>query len=226
MPQVRARLRRIFGRLAIIIAKCVSPGAAHASQQTYTYEITHPIYGAIGTYTRTSDEADGDARAEARLSIVVKILGVAVRREASSQTATWHGQRLVSFQSLVTTNGRRTIVGGLANDGHFVVTTTAGTASAPADVVASDPWSLNRMGPGTVVSTRTGKITPVQVTGGEAETIAVRGVSQSVKHYHVNAPGQANKWEVWIDPRGVPVKFRSLETGGAIDFNLISGPNR
>jgi hypothetical protein len=88
----------------------------------------------------------------------------------------------------------------------------------------SDPFTLNRMGPGTVVSTLTGKIWPVQVTDGGIEAVSVRSLTQSARHYHVNTPGQANKWEVWIDARGVPIKFRSLEGGGAIDFDLMSGP--
>lgn len=222
MLLVRTPLRRTFGRLALIVALAL-PCAAQAA--TYTYQVDHAKYGVIGTYTRSSAEIEGGARAEAHLNIVVKILGVTVRREGSNQVATWRGQRLVSFQSLITTNGRKSTIYGVADGDHFVVTTPSGKASAPADVVASDPFTLNHIGPGTVVSTRTGKITPAVVTGGETETIAVRGVSQSVKHYHVNTPGQANKWEVWIDGRGVPVKFRSLESGGAIDFNLISGPS-
>jgi hypothetical protein len=215
-------LSRIVGRLAIVMAVAL-PGAARAA--TYTYEVSHATYGVIGTYTRSSAETEIGTRAEAHLNIVVKILGLTVRREASNQVAIWRGQRLVSLQSLITTNGRKNTVSGVAAGDRFVVTTPAGTANAPADVVASDPFTLNRMGRGTVVSTRTGKITPAVVTGGETETIAVRGVTQSAKHYHVNTPGQADKWEVWIDPRGVPIKFRSLESGGSIDFNLISGPS-
>jgi hypothetical protein len=213
----------ILGCVALL-ATGASPVAAKAAQQTYSYAVTHPVYGAIGTYDRSSDGAEGSTRAEAHLRIVVRVLGVVVRRETADQTEVWRAHRLVSFQSLTSTNSRRSTISGEASGNRFLVTTPSGSATAPADVVASDPWSLNRLGPGTVVSTRTGKISSVEVTGGEAETVVLHGVSEPARHYHVNTAGQPNKWEVWINPRGVPVKFRSLETGGAIDFTLVSAP--
>lgn len=213
----------ILGCVALIGAG-VSPAAANAGQQTYSYAITHPVYGAIGTYDRSSDEAEGTTRAEAHLKIVVRILGVVVRRETADQTEVWRGRRLMSFQSLTSTNGQRTTVSGEASGNRFLVTSPSGSATAPADVVASDPWSLNRIGPGTVVSIRTGKINSVEVTGGEPETVMLHGISEPVRHYHVNTATQPNKWEVWISQQGVPIKFRSLETGGAIDFTLVSAP--
>jgi hypothetical protein len=212
---------QIPGCLALICAT-VSPAAASAAAQTYSYAITHPTYGAIGTYEHTIDETDGTVRAAARLNIVVRILGVVVRRETADQTEVWRGRRLMSFQSLTRTDGRPTTVSGEASGDRFLVTSPSGIATAPADVVASDPWSLNRMGPGTVVSIRTGKINSVEVTGGEAEALVLHGVSEPVRHYHVNTTTQPDKWEVWINPQGVPIKFRSLEASGAIDFTLVS----
>jgi hypothetical protein len=217
------KLNPILG-CAAFLAVGVAPVAANAPPQVYRYAITHPVYGAIGTYERSSGEAEGLTRADAHVRIAVRVLGVVVRRETSDQTEVWRAHRLISFQSLTSTNGRRSTISGIAGGDGFVVTSPSGAATAPADVVASDPWSLNRMGPGTVVSTRTGKVSPVQVTGGEPETLMLHGVSEPVRHYHVNTATQPNKWEVWIDRRGVPIKFRSLETGGAIDFTLVSAP--
>jgi hypothetical protein len=207
-----------------LLAVCVSPAAAKPPPQVYSYAVTHPIYGAIGTYDRSSDEAEGLTRAVAHLRIAVRVLGVVVRRETADQTEVWRAHRLISFQSLTSTNGRRSTISGAAGGAGFVVTTPSGTETAPADVVASDPWSLDRRGPGAVVSTRTGKVSAVEVTGGDPETLLLHGASVSARHYHVNTAAQPNKWEVWIDPRGVPIKFRSLETGGAIDFTLVSAP--
>lgn len=212
-----------LGCLALVGA-AISPANAGAAPQTYSYAITHPTYGAIGTYERSSDEVDGTIRAEARLRIAVRILGVVVRRETANQSEVWRGRRLLSFQSLNNTNGRPAIISGEASGTGFLVTSPTGTAAAPADVVASDPWSLSRTGPATVVSLRTGKISAVEVTGGQSETLTLRGVPEAVRHYHVNTATQPNKWEVWINQRGVPIKFRSLETGGAIDFTLTAAP--
>lgn len=213
----------MLGCVALIGAGA-APAAAQAAPQTYSYAITHPRYGAIGTYDRTSDNADGNTRAQAHLKIVVKILGVVVHRETADQSEVWRGSRLMSFRSVTTTNGRRLDASGEASGDRFLVTSPSGIAAAPGDVVASDPWSLNRMGRGTVVSIKTGKISSVDVTGGEPDTVTLHGISEPARHYHVNTPDQLNKWEVWINRQGVPIKFRTLEGSTPIDFTLVSSP--
>jgi hypothetical protein len=212
-----------FGAAALVLA-CALQAQAKAPQ-VYSYAITHPAYGAIGAFSRSSSsDSDGLVRADAHLRIVVRVLGVVVRRETSDQTEVWRGQRLISFRSLNSTNGKASTISGEASGAGFSVTTPSGNETGPAEIVASDPWSLNRLGSGSVVSTRTGKISAVQVTGGEVETVRLNGAPQSARHFHVNTLAQPNKWEVWIDASGVPIKFRSLETGGAIDFTLTAAP--
>jgi hypothetical protein len=213
----------IVGGVAMAAAG-LTAASAQAAPQTYRYAVSHPVYGVIGTYERTSDNAEGATRAQAHLNIAVRLLGIVVRRETADQTEVWRGRRLVSFLSLTSTDGRRSTIAGEAIGAGFRVTSPSGTATAPADVVASDPWSLTHMGPGTVVSIRTGKISSVEVTGGEPDTVRLHGVAQPARHYHVGAAGQANKWEVWIDRQGVPIKFRSQESSGPIDFTLVSRP--
>ncbi|MDB5426397.1 MAG: hypothetical protein JWR43_372 [Phenylobacterium sp.] len=215
------KLPLILAGVALLGAQ-LSPAVANAAPRTYSYAVTHPRYGVIGTYDRTMSDANGLARAQSRLRVTVKILGVVVHRENADQTEAWDGTRLISFDSITTTNGRRIEVRGEARDNGFQVTSPKGTQTAPANVVASDPWSLNHMGPGVVVSIKSGKIDPVNVTGGEADAVTFRGVSTPARHFHVRTATQPNKWEVWIDQQGVPIKFRSLESSGAIDFNLVS----
>ena len=133
---------------AAIVGVQLSPVAANAGTQTYRYVITHARYGPIGAYDRTIDDTGGVTRAQSRLRIVVKLLGIVVHRESADQTESWRGKRLMSFQSVTTTNGRQLSVSGAARDDRFMVTSPSGTTAAPADVAASDPWSLNRLGPG------------------------------------------------------------------------------
>ena len=188
---------------------------------TYHYAVTHPQYGAIGSYDRTSDEVGGEIRASWRLRLSVRILGLVVHRETGDQAEVWRGGRLVSFRSVIVTNGRSLSVSGEAEGSRFVVRSPAGVAEAPGAVVASDPWLLTRPGAGVVVSIRSGRIDAVSVTGGETETLQIEGASVPVRHFHVNA-ARPDKWEVWMDRNGVPVKFRSLESGAPIDFTLVS----
>jgi hypothetical protein len=209
---------------ASIACGLVSLAAVDAAPQTFTYAVSHPRYGAIGIYVHTMDEGDGITRAQSRLRVAVKILGLVVYRQSADQTEIWQGPWLKSFQSTTITNGRKLEVSGMASSGRFLVTTPSGVAAAPTNIVASDPWSPNRIGPGTVVSTRTGRIDPMMVTGGETDSVMLHGVLATARHFHINTPDQPNKWEVWLGPRDVPLKFRSLEHGGAIDFTLISGP--
>ncbi len=211
----------ILGAITLIGLSAM-PIAANASPRTYSYTISHPLYGAIGTYSRTIDEVGGDTRAVSRLRVTVRVLGIVAHRENADQTEVWRGKRLESFSSATTVNGQLISVSGEARGDHLLVTTPLGTAAAPADVAASDPWSLNRLGPGVVVSIKSGRIDNVDVTGGEVETVMLHGGSAPARHYHVRTAAQPNKWEVWIDAHGVPIKFRSAENGGAVDFTLVS----
>jgi hypothetical protein len=211
----------IFGCIALAM---LCPSGASAAPQIYSYVVSNRMYGVIGVYDRTVDEADGVLRADSRLRVAVKVLGVTVHRENADQTEVWRGERLMSFDSVATINGRPLNVRGHASDNRFLIISPSGTKAAPAEIAASDPLSLNRLGPALVVSLKTGQVDPVQVTGGEAETIRLRGVATPVRHFHVNTAARPNKWEVWFDQDGVPVKFRSAEPGGAVDFTLASPP--
>jgi hypothetical protein len=194
---------------------------ANAAPRTYSYTVTHPLYGVIGTYDRTIDDTGGSTRAESRLVITVKILGFVVHRETADQTEVWRDKRLMSFHSVTTTNGKPLSVRGEALENRFMVTSPSGTMGAPADVAASDPLSLNQMGSEVVVSMKTGKISQVEVTGGEADTVTRLGISKSARHFSVSTLTQPNKWEAWFDQQGVPIKFSSLESGGRVDFTLM-----
>ncbi len=210
---------------AAILLALASPGLAIAAPQTYDYVVTHSRYGVIGDYDRTIEQTGGITRAQSRLTIAVKVLGIVVHRENADQTEVWRGPRLISFNSVTTSNGKPLKVSGEARDNGFWVTTPAGTAIAPADVAASDPWGFSRTGPSQVVSIKSGKIEPVNVIGGETETLLLRGVAVPVRHFRVSTARQPDKWDVWLDAQGVPIKFRSLERGGTVDFTLNAPPN-
>src|ERR1039458_4606977 len=126
----------IMGCMALIGAH-LAPATAQAAPRTYSYVLTYPLYGAIGTYDRTVDDADGVTRAQSRLRVKVRILGFIVHREDAEQTEVWRGDRLISFQTVTTTNGHRLVVSGEARDNRFMVTSPAGTTAAPADVKPS-----------------------------------------------------------------------------------------
>ena len=207
-----------------VAAAPISPAPPRASPATYRYAITSPQFGAIGTYVRSNDGADGVDRAQSQLRIVVRVLGIPVFREDADETETWKDGRFVSFESRSATNTKTMIVHGDLRNGRLVITTPHGTTIAPNGTSPADPWSSRDLGPASVVTIRTGEIKRINTTGGETEKAVVNGVPTLMRHYHVSTAEQPNWWEIWLDPRGVPVKFRSLEHGRTVEFTLVNSP--
>ena len=198
------------------------PPLPPAVAQSFAYTVTTPTYGRIGRYDRTNVEADGVLTTTARLTIAVRLFGVVLHRESAVQTATWRGEKLVAFESTTKVNGKTLAVHGEARDGRFVVTTPEGVITGPADIVLSDAWSPHRLGPGTVVSVKSGKVEPITVSGGEDEVLMYGRTPVVTRHFHVNIVGTPDKWEVWQSGTGLPIRFRSIEKNAPVDFNLVS----
>ena len=205
----------IAGAVGLSIAANGAP--AQAAPQVYTYSVVHPIYGEIGTFTDTIDRNPDAMRIDAHLRVAVKFLGVVAYREESDTTEVLRGNRLMSLQSVTEKDGRHLEVHGEARGDQFMVNATSGSYAAPATITPSDPWLLKRTGQELVVSTSTGKMVTVQISGGDYETVPLNGASVSARHYVVDAD---KRQEVWLDNRDVPVKFRSMENGTGIDFML------
>jgi hypothetical protein len=210
--------------MATAVAALATPVLANAASRTYVFAVTHSHYGRIGLYQRTFDENGDLTQARSKLDIAVKILGLVVHREQIDQVETWRDGHLQSFQSTGDINGRHELVSGEAKAGRFVITTPTGASAAPADVSPADPWAFSKPVHGQVVSIHNGQVDPVDVTGGEAETVQIAGAPVAAHHYRASTPGKPNRWEVWLDDSGSPVKFRTKEPSGSVDFTLVSGP--
>jgi len=192
---------------------------APAGQLVYTYAVRHPLYGKIGTFTDTIDRKPETMRIDGRLRIAVKLLGIVVYRQDSDITAIMRDDRLVSLQSATKKEGEYLEVRGEAQGDQFVVNATAGSFAGPATSLPSDPFFLKGTGDGTMVFTDTGEIINVQVSGGDHGTVSVNGNSVAARHFIVEG---FTRREVWIDSQGIPVKFRVVDNGTAIDFVLQS----
>jgi hypothetical protein len=195
---------------------------AACGAETYSYTVRHPSFGEIGTYTDRVDRSGGDVRIETTVHVAVRALGLVLHREDAERTEIWHDGRLAEFHGVTTTNGTRVEIQGAAQRDGFVVSSPGGIAVAPLDIVPSDPWQASRGGSaagcdGVMMSTRTGRFEPVQVTGGATERISVDGLEIPVRHYIIATDKQQ---DVWVDRRGIPIAFRSMENGTPIDFQL------
>jgi hypothetical protein len=228
MSSPRRAFMRVNGALLAVCASIIGSSSAMpapaeietpalAGQLVYTYAVRHPFYGKIGTFTDTIDRDTETMRIDGRLRIAVKFLGIVVYRQESDITAIMRDDRLVSLQSATMKDGAYLEVRGEAQGDQFVVNATAGSFAGPATSLPSDPFVLKGTGEGTMIFTDTGEIISVQVSGGDHGTVSVNGDSVSARHFIIEG---VTRREVWLDNRGIPVKFRIVDNGTPIDFVL------
>jgi hypothetical protein len=192
---------------------------ADAAREVYTYRVIHPTYGEIGTYTNTVDRSGEDANVQTELKIVVKKIGIVVYRQEARRAEHWRHERLMSFESVTVTNGTKLEVRGEARGNGFAITTPSGTQIAPGNVHPSNPWSAMVLKTDYMMSTKTGRLTHVRISGGEEEPVALAGSTMRLHQYEI--VGDKRQF-VWLDSSGTPVAFRTEEDGAPVDFVLAS----
>jgi hypothetical protein len=207
---------RLASAVAAVIALSAFP--ARAGQQTYNYVVQHPTYGKIGTYSDTVTQDKDQMRIDTRLRVAVRILGIVMHREEADRTEIWKNNRLISFHSVTTTNGKPLTVDGQAKGDGFVITSPFGTSIAPADVYTSSPWMARLSKPeATMMSTKTGKLEEAHLVAADQSVETVSGMQTPVRHFEIVTD---KRQEVWLDPRNIPLHFRTLVSGTPIDFTL------
>jgi hypothetical protein len=212
-------MRRLSAGLAVAalfaMASAISP--ASANPESYEYRVIHPTYGDIGTYTNIVDRLGDAAEVRTEVKIRVRILGIIVYRQEAQRVERWRGQTLLSFDGVTVTNGDRLEVHGAPRDGGFAITTPAGTVLAPGSVHPSNPWSAMVLNADVMMSTRTGKLSHVQISGGEVTQVSLDGTKLTAHQYEI---ASYKHHFVWLSDDGTPVAFRTDEDGTLIDFVL------
>ena len=209
------QLARFFSAIVLLTMST----SVSAAPRTYTYTVEHPPYGAIGTYTDTVDQSGEAKRIDTKVRVAVKILGIVVHREEADRTERWQGERLLSFHSVTSVNGKTIEVRGEARGDGFVVTSPSGTVIAPPNVYTTSPWSAGLPNPETMVVPGDGRVERAQVTGGEMTLTSVHGAGIAVRHYEIVG---SNRYDVWSSLAGVPIRFRSDGRSGVTEFVLRS----
>lgn len=192
---------------------------ARAETQVYTYAVEHPTFGRIGTYTNVIEETADRAHVTSVLHTAVRILGFVVYRQDATRSEEWRRGRLVSFRSVTTTDGKSVEVTGVARGNSFVITTPTGTTVAPADVRPSNPWSPAILNAHVMMSTKTGLIEDVRVTGGDEIAATFDGKTRILHRYLIDG---RKRGVVWLDDHDVPVAFKVWEQGTPIELVLTS----
>jgi hypothetical protein len=194
-----------------------SQGAV-AATQILTYNVEHPKYGNIGTYTNTVSQNGNDADVKTDLHIAVKMIGIPLFHQDATRDEQWQNQRLVGFRSQTDDNGTNISVTGKAEGSKFDINSSSnGNLTAPEQVHPSNPWAPFVLQTDTMMSTKTGKISPVVVKDTGEFLVTFDGRQMRVHQWFVD---DDKHQVVWIDEKGVVVAFQTEEQGAAINFVL------
>jgi hypothetical protein len=193
-----------------------------ADPQVYQYRVEHPLYGDIGTYTNIVTKTGDTADVETKLNVVVKMLGIVVHRQEAERVEHWQNDRLTLFRGVTETNGKPLEVDGEARGNSFVITSPAGTVTAPADVRPTNPWSPAVLNADVVMSTKSGRVFSAHLNDVKDEVVTADGKPERLRRFDVTTDKPQS---VWLDDHNVPVAFRTVEDGTPIDFVLTRYPS-
>jgi hypothetical protein len=198
------------------LASVATPADAEATAQ-FVYKVSHSIFGEIGTYTNTIEPTRDGVTVQTRAHFEVKMLGVRMYREDAERTERWQGNRLVSFRGTTDKGDGPAEVKGEARGNNFVISCPQGTITAPASVHPANPWSANFLRSSTMMRPDSGKLEQVRIGGGQEAPVQIDGATIPAVRYEVD--GSA-RYTVWLDGRGVPVKFIVDDDTGKVTFTL------
>jgi hypothetical protein len=205
---------------AIVGVLTAGPAASIAVAETpaqFIYRVSHSTFGDIGTYTNTVEPGRDGTTVQTRAHFEVSMLGVRMYREDAERTERWQGNRLVSFHGVTDKGNGPAEVKGEARGNGFVITSPQGTITAPASVHPANPWSNNFLTSNTMMRPDSGKIEQVRIGSGQETTVKIDGATISAVKFEIDG---STKYTVWLDGRGVPIKFVADDDSGKVTFTL------
>ncbi len=217
--RTRRFMRKFNGIVVVaVLASSLWSIEARADQQVYTYRIIHSKYGEIGTYTNIIKHFGNDTEVDSEMHVAVRMFGITVYREDAERTENWHNDRFVAFHGTTHANGDTIEVRGEARDNSFVVESPQGTVVAPGSLHPSNPWSPMVLETDEMMSTKTGRIEKVQVTGEAFQPASFDTASTKLREFEIISD---KRQFVWFDDQGIPVAFRAEVKGAPVDFILV-----
>lgn len=209
---------------AVAICMIIMAGATEAaSQQRYTYQVHDSIFGTIGYYSNTLEKNGDETTVTTEAHIKASVLGITLYRQEASRTERLVGDRLVYFHGVTTENGHPFEVNGRAEADHFIVTSPSGRFTAPSTIRSVNPWSWVT-GPAVgdvVLMPDTGLVEKVHVSGGEETSIEVDGASMRVRRSQIETENGTERYDIWTDDYGKPVKFDIQDSQSTVTFMLV-----
>jgi len=191
--------------------------AAAETPAQFIYRVSHSTFGDIGSYSNTVEPSGAGTTVQTRVHFEVTMLGVRMHREDATRTERWQGNRLVSFHGVTDKGDGPVEVKGEARGNDFVITSSQGTITAPASVHPANPWSNNFLSSNTMMRPDSGKIEQVRIGSGQETTVKIDDATVSAVKFEIDG---STKYTVWLDGRGVPVKFVADDDTGKVTFTL------
>jgi len=192
-------------------------GSMAQGSAQFIYRVNHSIFGDIGTYTNTVEPTKDGTTVKTHAHFEVKMLGVKMYREEADRTERWQGNRLVAFRGVTDKGDGPQEVKGEARGNNFVISSPQGTITAPSSVHPANPWSSSFLHSNTMMRPDTGKLEQVRIGGGQETAVKMDSASIPAVKYELDG---STKYTVWLDSRGVPVKFLVDDDTGKITFTL------
>jgi len=201
-----------------LLAGLVAGGRVMAQDSAqFIYHVNHSVFGDIGTYTNTVEPTRDGATVKTQAHFEVKMLGVRMHREDAERTERWQGNRLVAFRGVTDKGDGPVEVKGEARGNNFIITSPQGTITAPWSVHPANPWSSNFLHSNTMMRPDTGKLEQVRIGSGQETAVKLDSASIPAVKYELDG---SSKYTVWLDERGVPVKFVVDDDTGKVTFTL------
>jgi hypothetical protein len=213
-------LWRNAAAVCLIAAMLVSVDTARAEPPggIYRYEIRHPVYGRIGTYTNVIERSGPGVEVTTRIGVAVRFLFVVVYRLEAVRRERWRDGRLTAYESLTDDNGRKTRITGHAEGERFIIETPSGRIVAPGGVFPTNPWSVRITEAPATIAAETGVLRYATATGGDVEGISLGGRERKARRYRITGDMEH---EIWFDEDDIPVKFTYGTDNGTIVFSLL-----
>ena len=215
-----ASLKRALTLVAIVGALAAGPVTSIAVAETpaqFIYRVSHSTFGDIGSYSNTVEPGRDGTTVQTRAHFEVSLLGLKMYHEDAARTERWQGNRLVSFHGVTDKGDGPVEVKGEARGSDFVITSSQGTITAPASVHPANPWSANFLGSNTMMRPDSGRIEQVRIGSGQETTVKIDGATIPAVKFEVDG---STKYTVWLDGRGVPIKFVADDDTGKVTFTL------
>lgn len=198
----------------------LSPAAASGLPRQLVYRVTHAVFGDIGTYINTIEPDGTGTLVLTQAQFEVRMLGVRMYHEVAQRTERWQDNRLIAFEGVTDKGHGPVVVKGKARGNEFVITSPQGTVAAPANVHPANPWSDNFLRSNELMRPDTGRLERVRVSGGEPTAVTVGVDTVTARKYVIDGNGKYSDYTVWLDARGVPVKFIADDDSGKVTFTL------